>query len=89
MPPGLAAAASVVASPRAFTSCSASSNDRLPQATRAEYSPSEWPIVRSPSTPASRATRQAATEFARIAGWQCRVSISSSCGPSKQMRARS
>ena len=43
----------------------------------------------SPVTPCSCATRQAATEVVRIAGWQLRVEVRSSAGPSKHRRARS
>ena len=43
----------------------------------------------SPVTPCSCATRHAATEVVRIAGWQLRVEVRSSAGPSKHRRARS
>src|SRR5215207_11305498 len=46
-------------------------------------------MAMSPLTPCSWATRQAATEVVRMAGWQLRVEVRSSAGPSKQRRARS
>ena len=54
-----------------------------PAATRAEYSPREWPITSSGRRPASVATRHAATEVASSAGWHTSVAVRRSAGPLK------
>jgi hypothetical protein len=83
MAPGAVPAAARIAEPRSAVMRRPSAKLIAPAATRAEYSPSEWPITSPGSRPASAATRKAATEAVSSAGWQTSVAVSRSMGPSK------
>ena len=85
MVPGRSSPAACMAAPRSPTRRRASPNSMDPQATRAEYSPSECPSAMSPARPWSRATRQHAVLMVRIAGWHTSVRTRSSSGPSKMI----
>jgi len=87
MAPTPTGTASCMKLPRARTVLSASAKSRAPEATSAEYSPSEWPARKEGAmADSSLSTLSAATLAARMAGCVLAVSFSSSSGPSKQRR---
>ena len=68
----------------------ASASVSTPEATSAEYSPSEWPATTAGAAPPSaRQARQAATPATSMTGWVLVVRPSASLGPSLMSRARS
>ncbi len=74
--------ASCMAAARRRTSGTACARVSASAATRAEYSPSEWPATAAGSAPPSaRQARQQATPATSITGWVLVVSASASLGP--------
>ena len=85
--------ADCIESPRWRSKRAASLIDRLPDAARAAYSPSEWPAVIPPrlasGAPSSASrTRTAAIDVPNKAGWAFRVMRMASSGPSCMMANR-
>ena len=68
----------VMASPRAATAVRASPKGMPPAATRAPYSPREWPITISGSTPYDAKRRDRAVSTVSTAGWVTAVCFSPS-----------
>ena len=93
MPDGVASAAACIASPRAFTTVSPSSNDIAPANTSAVYSPRLSPAVATTSLTASGSAALSCSRAARLAtkmaGWLTSVALSLSAGPLVQTPSRS
>ncbi len=77
--------ASCMKRPRRLTSTTASSSVSAPAATRAAYSPSEWPAATEGATPLAFRTSKTATECVRMAGCVTAVCLRSSSLPSKEV----
>ena len=83
MAPEPTGTASCMAAARKRTKGAACTSVSTPEATRAEYSPSEWPATAAGKAPPSaRHTRQAATAATSITGCVLVVRARASLGPS-------
>ena len=81
MAPTPTGTATCMARPRSRTVATAAPKVRAPAATRALYSPREWPATKSGLGRRAPKARTTMVLWVRMAGWVCSVSFSWSSGP--------